>query len=143
MAPQTQKALVVETESAPWQFRTDWPVPKPGPGEVLVKLVAAAINPVDWYVQRHGDDAPSATTYPCWGGCDGAGVVEGLGPDVAGLKVGDKMYVVDLRHGSLGADGYLALCYSLMPGGVDARNTTFQEYCVAHAENTAKVARRA
>ena len=91
MAPQTQKALVVETERAPWQLRTDWPVPKPGPGEVLVKLVAAAINPVDWYVQRQG--APFAT-YPFVGGYDGAGVVEELGPDVAGLEVGDKMYVL-------------------------------------------------
>ena len=75
MAPQTQKALVVETESAPWQFRTDWPVPKPGPGEVLVKMVSAALNPVDWIVQKL---APPFAKHSFVGGDNGAGFVEEL-----------------------------------------------------------------
>ena len=88
--PAMFKAAVFEKPHAPLVIK-DVPLVPPGPGEVLVKLVAAAINPVDWYVQRQG--APFAT-YPFMGGYDGAGVVEELGPDVAGLEVGDKMYVL-------------------------------------------------
>ena len=91
MAPQTQKALVVASEGAPWVLHTDWPVPKPGPKDVLVKLVAAALNPADWKIQMHGA-APYAS-YPFLGGLDGAGIVEEVGEEVTGTVKGDKMCV--------------------------------------------------
>ena len=47
--PLTQRAWIVARRGTPAQaleLRTDWPVPKLGEGEVLVKVQAAALNPV-------------------------------------------------------------------------------------------------
>ena len=87
--PTVQKALVVPTERAPWELRTDFPVPSPGPQEVLVKVMASALNPADWFVQTHG--ISFVKEYPYVGGIDGAGVVEIVGEGVTSLKKGDKM----------------------------------------------------
>ena len=92
MDPQVQKALIVPTKQDPWELRTDWPVPKPGPGQVLVKVASIALNPVDWAVQALGLDF--ITEYPWLGGCDGAGVVEEVGPEVYNFAIGDKMSVI-------------------------------------------------
>ena len=91
MAPQTQKALVVATKLAPWELRTNWPVPVPGPGEVLVRVVSTTLNPADWAIQALGLEF--IKEYPWLGGCDGAGVVEDVGPDVTAFAKGDKMCV--------------------------------------------------
>ena len=90
MAPQTQKALVSASQGAPWELRTDWPVPKPGPKEVLVKLAATALNPADWKIQAFG--APFVS-WPFLGGLDGAGIVEEVGAEVTSVAKGDKMCV--------------------------------------------------
>ena len=74
MTPKTQKALVSPTPRAPWELRTDWPVPAPGPKELLIKVVAAALNPADWRVQTSG--IIPFVTYPFLGGLDGAGIIE-------------------------------------------------------------------
>ena len=91
MAPQTQKALVLAAEGASWELRTDWPVPTPGPRDVLVRLAATALNPADWKIQMHGA-APYAS-YTFLGGLDGAGIVEEVGEEVTGIVKGDKMCV--------------------------------------------------
>ena len=90
MAPQIQKALVVESAHAPWTLRTDWPVPTPGPDEVLVKIIATALNPADWKCQVV---PPPFITYPFLGGFDGAGIVEEVGADVSSRQKGERMYV--------------------------------------------------
>ena len=100
--PQTQKALVIPTERAPWELRTDWPVPAPGPKEVLVKVVAAALNPIDWKIQSRG--VFFVKDYPYNGGMDGAGIVEAVGEGVTTLTKGDKMYVSLLRGACACAD---------------------------------------
>ena len=92
MTPKTQKALVSPTPRAPWELRTDWPVPAPGPKELLIKVVAAALNPADWRVQTSG--IIPFVTYPFLGGLDGAGIIEEVGTDVTGFAKGDKVYVV-------------------------------------------------
>jgi len=66
----------------------------PKAGQVLVRLKAIGINPVDIYI-RAGHYAPR--TFPFILGLDGAGLVEAIGPDVSLTKVGDRVYV----HGSL------------------------------------------
>jgi len=70
----------------------DVPVPSPGPGEVLVKVAAAGVNPVDWKI-REGYLAEAAPlTFPATLGNDAAGTIEALGADVQGLSIGDAVF---------------------------------------------------
>ncbi|GAA1196149.1 NADPH:quinone reductase-like Zn-dependent oxidoreductase [Kitasatospora gansuensis] len=67
------------------------PVPVPGPGEVLVRVLAAGIQPADTAV-RSGWSPPGAEiTYPAVPGNEFAGVVEQLGPGSFGWEVGDEV----------------------------------------------------
>lgn len=59
----------------------------PGPGEILIKNVAIASNPVDWKVQKWG----FFVTFPCTIGSDVAGTVEAVGDGVTRFKKGDKV----------------------------------------------------
>ena len=65
--------------------------PRPGAGEIVVRLHAAGVNPVDAYI-RSGQYA-RLPELPYTPGGDGAGVVEVLGDGVTGLAVGDRVYV--------------------------------------------------
>jgi NADPH2:quinone reductase len=69
----------------------DVPDPKPGPGQVVVRVHAAGVNPVDTYI-RSGAYArkPSLPYTP---GSDGAGVVEAGGEGVPRVKPGDRVYL--------------------------------------------------
>ena len=90
MAPSTQKALIVPGPKAPWTLRTDWPVPTPAAHEVLVKVMATALNPTDWKSQVY---APwFVPGYPLVGGLDGAGIVEDVGAAVTTFAKGDRVY---------------------------------------------------
>ncbi|MDN3351410.1 NADP-dependent oxidoreductase [Actinomadura sp. DC4] len=68
---------------------TDRPVPEPGPGEVLVRLTAAGLNPFDWKVI---DGAIEDVGFPLIIGTDGAGTVERVGADVTGFQSGDPVF---------------------------------------------------
>src|SRR3954449_1938491 len=68
---------------------TDRPVPEPGPGEVLVRLTAAGLNPFDWKVI---DGALTDVAFPLIIGTDGAGTVERVGADVSGFRPGDAVF---------------------------------------------------
>ena len=70
---------------------TDFPTPKPGLGEVLVKLHVAALNRVDVFV-RNGWPGLKLEM-PHINGADGAGEVAKLGDGVTELKVGDHVVV--------------------------------------------------
>ena len=63
------------------------PVPEPGAGEVLVKVRAAGVNPVDWK-QRRGAN-PNLPATP---GIDLSGLVEKTGPDVYGIEPGFEVW---------------------------------------------------
>ncbi len=83
------------------------PRPKVGPGEVLVRVRAAAVNPVDWKVMSGGLDALMDAHFPVTTGWDVAGVVEQLGPDVPEYAVGDEIIAYarkDDVHGGTFAD---------------------------------------
>jgi NADPH2:quinone reductase len=67
---------------------------EPGPGEVRVRIVVSAVNPTDWK-QRQGPDPEGATEIPeTVPNQDGAGVVDAVGPDVAGFAVGDRVWLM-------------------------------------------------
>jgi NADPH2:quinone reductase len=65
--------------------------PTPGPGQVLVQVKAAGVNPVDTYI-RSGTYAQSPAL-PYIPGGDAAGIVTALGQGVGRLKVGDRVWV--------------------------------------------------
>jgi NADPH:quinone reductase-like Zn-dependent oxidoreductase len=73
--------------------------PTPGPNQVLVKVHAAALNPVDWhfvrgtpFVIRLATRGVMKPTYQRRVGCDYAGTVEAIGTGVTGFVVGDAVF---------------------------------------------------
>ncbi len=58
--------------------------------EILVRLKAAGINPIDTKLRGHGTFQPDRL--PSILGCDGAGIVEAIGADVTKFKIGDEVY---------------------------------------------------
>lgn len=63
--------------------------PDPGPTEVLVRVRAAGLNPVDWQVREHGAFHGSPPFIPGW---DVSGVVEETGQGVALFEPGDEVF---------------------------------------------------
>lgn len=70
----------------------DLPRPEPGPGDILVKIVAAGLNPVDWKIADGMLKDSVDAAFPLVLGSDGAGVVEETGPDVTRFRVGEQVY---------------------------------------------------
>ncbi|UFS72012.1 NADPH:quinone reductase [Geomonas sp. RF6] len=68
----------------------DLPDPHPGPGQVVVKVAAAGVNPVDTYIRSgiYGE-----VPFPFTPGIDGAGIIEAVGEGVRHRKVGERVYV--------------------------------------------------
>jgi NADPH2:quinone reductase len=71
--------------------------PRPGPGQVLVDVKAAGVNPVDTYIRA---GAYSFGQVPYTPGMDAAGVVEAVGEDVTKVTVGDKVYTAGSATGT-------------------------------------------
>src|SRR5262245_6809941 len=81
-------AILVRQPGGPEQLRwEEVEVGDPGPGQVRLKQTAAGLNFIDVY-HRTGQYPQTGPFIP---GVEGAGVVERLGPDVDGLKVGDRV----------------------------------------------------
>lgn len=70
----------------------------PGPGEVLVRLHAVGVNPVDTYI-RSGIYRPDLPL-PYTPGSDGAGVISAIGPEVRHRTVGQRVYVARSLSGT-------------------------------------------
>ncbi|MBK3628467.1 NADP-dependent oxidoreductase [Streptomyces sp. MBT49] len=88
--------------------------PRPGPGEVLVAVRAAGVNPVDWK-QRTGYRRPGESgerVFPAVLGNEVAGVVEATGEGVTGFAPGDEVF------GTAVAGGYAE--YALLAAGITA-----------------------
>jgi len=79
----------------------DLPLPEPGPGEVLVRLAAAGVNPFDWKVIEGAMRDSVHHAFPLVLGSDGAGTVESIGADVADFNPGDRVFgsFMDVKHG--------------------------------------------
>ena len=77
----------------------DIPTPAPGRGEVLIKVLAASVNPVD-YKMRSGEFKPPGMAMPTTLGRDIAGIVVAVGRNVTRIDVGDDVYaLLDRDHG--------------------------------------------
>jgi NADPH2:quinone reductase len=87
-------AVYTETGAASVLHIVERDIPEPGPGEVRVRIVVSAVNPTDTYT-RAGRSAPDGVDLPRVPNQDGAGVVDRVGPDVAGPAEGDRVWVWD------------------------------------------------
>jgi len=93
-ATKTMKAAILEKNGDPTtaeilSVKDDVVVPEPGKDQLLVKVVAAAINPVDWKLMK--GEFPGQKSGTC--GSDVCGTIEKIGPDTTtDLKVGDAIY---------------------------------------------------
>lgn len=68
------------------------PVPQPGPGELLVRIRAAGLNPFDWKVADGALEGVVDHAFPLVMGSDGAGEVTEVGSDVTAFGPGDRVY---------------------------------------------------
>lgn len=85
------KAIVLKKFGGPDCFELqDVAVPEVGAGELLVRVLATAINPLDYQIRR--GDYPAHVPLPAVIGYDVSGVVEKLGPGVADFAVGDEVF---------------------------------------------------
>jgi zinc-binding alcohol dehydrogenase/oxidoreductase len=93
------RAVRIHEDGGPEVLRLEEvPDPAPGPGEVLVRLRAAALNHLDIWVRRGLPSVPKPRIL----GADGAGVVEALGEGVGGLEAGQRVVInPGLEHGSM------------------------------------------
>lgn len=100
------KAIRVDAFGGPDVLRLEEvPTPQPGPGEVLVRMHGAGINPVETYI-RAGKYA-RLPELPYTPGNDGAGVIEQIGAGVSEFKAGDRVYT---GGSSSGTYAEFALC---------------------------------
>ncbi len=92
-------AIVVREFGDPEVMKVqDVPTPEPKGAEVLVKIHAAGVNPVDTYL-RTGIHA-HAPKLPYTPGKDAAGIVEHVGSDVTKFKPGERVYTADSFTGT-------------------------------------------
>jgi NADPH:quinone reductase-like Zn-dependent oxidoreductase len=90
---------------------TEQPMPKVGPGAVLIRVKAASVNPVDWKVLAGYLDPMIDVVFPAIPGWDVAGVIEAVGPDAHAFEVGDEIIAngrTDWVHGGSFAE-FMAL----------------------------------
>ncbi|CAF0689961.1 Quinone oxidoreductase [Candidatus Methylacidithermus pantelleriae] len=93
------KAIIVRRLGQPEVMTLEeLPDPVPGEGEVLVRIHAAGVNPVDTYLR--GGQFGYSPELPFTPGIDGAGVVEQTGPKVTKVKAGDRVYLAGSRTGT-------------------------------------------
>ena len=100
------KAIRVHEFGPPEVMRMEEvPDPAPGQGQVLVRIRAVGVNPVETYI-RSGAYARRPTP-PYTPGHDAAGIVEAVGAGVTGVAAGDRVYTSETVTG---AYAELALC---------------------------------
>jgi NADPH2:quinone reductase len=94
------KAIRVDEFGGPEVLRvSDVAEPSPGPAQILVRIHASGVNPVDTYI-RSGTYA-RLPELPYTPGNDGAGIVERVGPGVTAIKTGDRVYLSGSITGTL------------------------------------------
>src|SRR5207302_3205258 len=92
-AQPTMKAVVVNEYGGPEVLRyQDAPRPEPKEDEILVRVMAAAVNPVDSYVRQGMFAKRGLDNRPAIIGYDISGVVEKTGANAKKFKAGDKVY---------------------------------------------------
>ena len=112
MTANTMQAAVLDGYGAPFRIASV-AKPKPTAGQVLVRIKASGVNPLDIKI-RAGEAAHARQPLPAILGIDLAGIVEAVGPGVVGLRCGDEVYG--------------------MTGGVGGRQGSLAEYASVEAD---------
>jgi len=136
---QTMKAAVVREFGKPLVIE-DVPVPKPGRGELLVKVMACGVCHTDLHAAE--GDWPVKPRPPFIPGHEIAGIVVGLGPDVTGFREGDAVGIAWLHNACLACEycetGWETLCEHQHNTGYSC-DGGFAEYAIASAAFTARL----
>ena len=139
LIPRTMRAAVVEKFHEPLQIR-EVPVPSPGPGQALVKIVATGVCHTDLHAAD--GDWPVKPKLPFTPGHEGAGIVVKLGPGVAHLKEGDRVGIAWLHsacgHCEFCRTGWETLCHAQQNSGYSV-NGSFAEYALAQADYLGRI----
>ncbi|MGD0725315.1 MAG: NADPH:quinone reductase [Spirochaetia bacterium] len=107
------KAIVVKEFGGPEVLKlAEIPLPKPGPGQVVVRIKAAGVNPADTYVRSGSYSRKPELPYTP--GTDGAGVIETVGSGIRRVKPGDRVYTARTVSGTY-AEYALALESQVQP----------------------------
>ena len=86
------KAIRIHAYGGPELMQLDEaPVPTCGAGDLLVRVVAAGVNPIDWKLRSGVMAAQIPKSFPITLGFDAAGVVTAVGGEVAGFELGDEV----------------------------------------------------
>lgn len=132
--PRTMQAAVVETFGQPLVVR-EIAVPEPGPGQVLVEIIASGVCHTDLHAAD--GDWPVKPNVPFIPGHEGAGIVVALGAGVAHLKEGDRVGIAWLHsacgHCTFCLSGWETLCLDQKNSGYSV-NGSFAEYALAQAD---------
>jgi NADPH:quinone reductase-like Zn-dependent oxidoreductase len=126
--PGTMRALVTHQWGGPEELRLE-EIPRPvaGEDELLVRVAAAGINPVDWKTRRNGGLMKSrGIEPPVVLGWDISGVVEALGPGTERFAVGDEVFGLAGFPKPVGAYAEYA--------AVPASDMAFKPANISHAE---------
>jgi NADPH:quinone reductase len=92
------KAIRIHTFGEPEVMQLeDVPDPQPGPDQVVVRVHAVGVNPVETYIRSGIYPKPPTPYTP---GNDGAGVVEAVGPDVGQISLGARVYIAGSVSGT-------------------------------------------
>ncbi len=91
------------------------PKPAPGAGEVLVRVMATSVNPVDAVIRAGKLSFRTGKTFPKRTGIDLAGEVAALGAGAAGFKVGDRVWGVMALEGESGQGQGAAADFVTLP----------------------------
>lgn len=90
----TSRAVQFRSFGGPSELEVrDVPAPHAGPGQIRVRVTAAGLNPMDWYMTSDAETAARfRLSLPCGFGTDYAGVVDEVGDGVTRFAIGDRVF---------------------------------------------------
>jgi propanol-preferring alcohol dehydrogenase len=137
--PKNMNAAVVEKFREPLVMR-ELPVPKPGPGQALVEIMASGVCHTDLHAAD--GDWPVKPALPFTPGHEGAGIVVALGSGVTHLKEGDRVGIAWLHsacgHCDFCLSGWETLCLEQKNSGYSAGGS-FAQYALAQADYVGRI----
>ena len=127
------RAFTLESLDTPPGLREDLPTPQVGPDQLLVRVQASSVNPVDAFIAAGYLKAMAEHQFPVVLGRDYAGVVEQVGPAVTGYAPGDEVYGWLLHANPTVHEGSWAELIAVPQGGSVARRPASADVAQAGA----------